>query len=277
MYNSNQKAIEFIEKLMEHPMVKELEEIDDQGVKVSAHTYDVLKICHSEIEKSFKKLEMASKKLDFFSIIIGVIIHDLSKGSIRKEGDKTSHSQMMIKNPEYISKESEKILEEIEEKVSVKLKKNTIKNITHIVVSHHGKWGKIQPGSREAHLVHKADEYSAKYHRIIPIGADKILKLMSEGIPLEEVHLNLKCTPGIVKDRLKRSKEVMGIKNLKQLQSYYKKNKKIPLGDEFFETRVKETAKLIKLVEKKGVKKLILESPLIGYLEDNKIFEEIQF
>ncbi|MGL4945473.1 MAG: phosphohydrolase, partial [Fusobacteriaceae bacterium] len=79
------------------------------------------------------------------------------------------------------------------------------------------------------------------------------------------------------KDRIKRSKDALGIKNLKQLQSYYKKNKKIPLGDEFFETRVKETAKLVKLVEKKGVKKLISESPLLQYLEDNRIFEEIQF
>lgn len=277
MYISNQKAIEFIERLMEHPMVKELNEIDDQGVKVSAHTYDVLRICQHEVEKSFKNLEIASKKMDLFSIIIGVIIHDLSKGSIRKEGDTTSHSQMMIKNPEYISRESEKILEEVENLVGVKLKKGVIKNITHIVVSHHGKWGKIQPGSREAHLVHKADEYSAKYHRIIPIGADKILKLLSEGVPLEETHLTLGCTPGIVKDRLKRSKEILGIKNLKQLQSYYKKNKKIPLGDEFFETRVKETAKLIKLVEKKGEKRLILESSFIPYLEDNKIFEEIKF
>ncbi|MGL5963811.1 MAG: HD domain-containing protein [Fusobacteriaceae bacterium] len=277
MYSNNQKAREFIENLMEHPMVKELNEIDDQGVKVSAHTYDVLRTCQHEIEKNFKNLEFASKKLDFFSIIIGVIIHDLSKGSIRKDGDKTSHSQMMIKNPEYISKESEKILEEIEQKSCVKLKKNYIRNIIHIVISHHGKWGKIQPGSREAHLVHKADEYSAKYHRIIPIGADKILKCISEGVPLEDVHTVLGCTPGIIKDRLKRSKDILGIKNLKQLQSYYKKNKKIPLGDEFFELRVKETAKLVKLVEKKGVKRLIFENPLLDYLEDNRIFEEIQF
>lgn len=276
MFNKNQKAIEFIESLMDHPMVKELDAIDDQGVKVSAHTYDVLRIFQSELEKNSKNLESASKKLDFFSVVVGIIIHDLSKGSIRKEGDPISHSQMMIKNPEYLIKESEKIIDEIEEKLFVKLKKSIIKNIIHIVVSHHGKWGKIQPGSREAHMVHKADEYSAKYHRILPIGADKILKLMSEGVALEEVHLKLNCTSGVVKDRLKRSKDILGIKNLKQLQSYYKKNRKIPLGDDFFETRVRETAKLIKLVEKKGVKRLVLESSLLQYLEDNRIFEEIR-
>lgn len=273
MYSRNLNAKKFIAKLVEHPMVKELDNIDDQGVKVSTHTYDVLKTCQEELEREFKSLESAGKKIDLFAIVVGIIIHDLSKGSIRKEEEKTSHSQMMLKNPDYISKESEQIISEIEEEIGLKIKKNILKNISHIVVSHHGRWGKIQPGSREAHIVHRADEYSAKYHRILPIGADKILRLMSEGTPLEEVHLVLGCTTGIVKDRLKKSKDALNLKNIKQLMAYYKKNKKIPLGDEFFEKRIRETEKLIKLVEKKGFEKLVLESSLIEYLEDNKIFE----
>lgn len=273
MYSRNLNAKKFVAKLMKHPMVKELDNIDDQGVGVSTHTYDVLKTCQEEMEREFKNLENAAKKIDFFAIVVGIIIHDLSKGSIRKEGEKTSHSQMMLKNPEYISKESEKIISEIEKEMGLKIKKTILKNIAHIVVSHHGRWGKVQPGSREAHLVHRADEYSAKYHRILPIGADKILKLMSEGVPLEEVHLILGCTTGIVKDRLKKSKDALNLKNIKQLQACYKKNRKIPLGDEFFEKRIRETEKLIKLVEKKGFEKLVLESSLIEYLEDNKIFE----
>lgn len=273
MYNQNLNAEKFIEKLLQHPMVQELNNIDDQGVKVSAHTYDVLKSCQDELVREFKNLDNAAKKIDFFAIIVGIIIHDLSKGSIRKEGDKTSHSQMMVKNPEYISRESEKIIGEIEAEIGLKIKKSILRNIFHIVVSHHGKWGKVQPGSREAHLVHRADEYSAKYHRIQPIGADKILKLMSEGVPMEEVHTFLGCTSGIVKDRLKKSKDALNLKNIKQLLAYYKKNRRIPLGDEFFEKRIRETEKLIKLVEKKGFKKLILENPLTEHLDDSKIFE----
>lgn len=266
-------AIRFIEELLDHQSVKDLELFDDQGVKVSIHTYDVLKVCTDDINRDFKNLELASKRLDFFGIIVGIIIHDLSKGIIRKDGENISHSQMMIKNPEYIGKETEKILEDIEEKIGLKIQKNILKNIIHIVVSHHGRWGRIQPGSREAHIVHKADEYSAKHHRITPVGADKILKLLSENKSLEEAAVILECTSGIIKDRLKRAKQELGIKNSKQLLAYYKKNKKVPLGDSFFETRIKETEKLIKLVSKKGFKNLVMENPLLEYLEDSKIFQ----
>lgn len=234
MVNNNTLAVKFIGRLLEHPKVKDLENYDDSGVKVSIHTYDVLKCCESQILKDFKNLEVASKKIEFFDLIIGVIIHDLSKGSIRKEGEDISHSQMMVKNPDYVVKECQKLLEEIEEEFGYQLKPNITKNILHIVVSHHGRWGKIQPGSREAHIVHKADEYSAKYHRINPVASDKILKLMVEGFDLEEIGKLLSCTSGILKDRLKRTKQELNIKNTKQLVGYYKKNKKVPLGDEFF-------------------------------------------
>lgn len=266
-------AIRFIEELLNHQSVKDLELFDDLGVKVSIHTYDVLKVCTDEIGRDFKNLELASKRLDFFAIVIGVIIHDLSKGIIRRDGEDLSHSQMMIKNPDYIGKETEKILTEIEENIGLKIQKNILKNIIHIVVSHHGRWGRIQPGSREAHIVHKADEYSAKHHRVTPVGSDKILKLLSENISLEEIEKIFNCTSGIIKDRLKRTKQELGIKSTRHLISYYKKHKKVPLGDSFFETRLKETEKLIKLVNKKGFKNLVMENPLLEYLEDSKIFQ----
>ena len=274
MSNNNELAVKFIDRLLEHPKVKDLENYDDSGVKVSIHTYDVLKCCENQLLKDFRSFEIASKRIDFFDLIVGVIIHDLSKGSIRKDGEDISHSQMMIKNPDYISKECQKIIEDIEKELECKIKLNNMKSILHIVVSHHGRWGKIQPGSREAHIVHKADEYSAKYHRINPVGSDKILKLMSEGFSPEEICEKLECTSGILKDRLKRTKQELNIKNTKQLLAYYKKNKKIPLGDAVFEKRIIETDSLIKLVTKEGIKKLILESELMGYLDDSKIFSD---
>lgn len=272
MSYDRKKAVKFIEELLKHPKVIELENHDDLGVKVSVHTYDVLKSCEQEILKEFKKIRLAAEKIDLFAVVVGVIIHDLSKGSIRKKGEENSHSQMMIKNPEYISKETEKILDEIGEKVGYMIKKNVLKNILHIVLSHHGKWGKIQPGSREAHIVHKADEYSAKHHRINPIGSDKILKFLEEGFTVEEICEKMECTSGIIKDRLKRTKIELNINNTKQLIAYYKKHKSVPLGDEFFEKRLRETESLIKKVTKEGFEKLVLASDLIEYLDDSKIF-----
>lgn len=274
MQGKNKKALEFIETLLNLEMVEDLELFDDQGVKVSTHTYDVLKISIDELKRDYRTFNEAKQKVDFFALTIGIIIHDLSKGSIRKKDEKISHSQMMLKKPDYITKESEKVLSEIEEKVGVRLKDSIRKNILHIVLSHHGKWGKIQPNTKEAHIVHRADMYSAKYHRINPIGADKILELMAKGVQLDAIGEKLNCTQGVIKDRLKRAKQELKVKTTKQLLNYYKKNKKIPIGDNFFIQRVRETEKLKRIVDKKGFKNIMLQSPLINYMVDSEIFKK---
>lgn len=270
----NSHALEFINLLLDHELVLNLQEFDDQGVKVTTHTYDVLKISFDEIRRDYRDLKEARERVEFFSVVVGVIVHDISKGSIRKANEKLSHSQMMIKKPEYIMKETDLVLSDIEIKLNLKIEEKIRKNIIHVVVSHHGKWGKIQPNSKEAHIVHRADMYSAKYHRINPLGADKILKYMVEGMNIDEISKKFDCTTGVIKDRLKRAKQELRLKNTKQLLGYYKNKKKIPIGDDFFTKRVRETEKLIKAVEKKGFKNLILENPLLNYLEDDKIFEK---
>ena len=273
MGKANEKALEFIRILVNNEMVGELENHDDQGVKVSAHTYDVLKVSIDEIRRDYADFDEAKRFVDFFAIIVGVIIHDLSKGSIRKTSETMSHSQMMLKKPDYIIKEADSLLEEIEKAAGVKIKENIRKNITHIVVSHHGRWGKIAPNTREAHIVHRADMYSAKYHRINPIGANEILEALCNGENILEISKRFDCTTGVVKDRLKRAKIELRLKTTKHLLNYYKKTRKVPIGDNFFTKRVRETAKLITAVEKKGFKKLVLTNQLLDYLVDKEIFE----
>ena len=265
-------AVKFIESLLDLNEVKDLEDYTDQGVKVSTHTYDVLKISIDEIKRDFYSFEEAKKKVDFFSLIIGIIIHDLSKATLRKTEESVSHSQIMLKKPDFIIEESQKVLTMIENKINKVIKEKVRENIVHIVVSHHGRWGKIQPQTREANIVHRADVYSAKYHRINPIGADKIIELLIKGEKLEGIAKILNCTEGTVKNRLKRSKEQLKCKNIKQLIEYYKNNKEVPIGDHFFIQRVKETEKLKKMVDKKGFKNLVLEIPLLKYLLDEEIF-----
>ena len=94
-----------------------------------------------------------------------------------------------------------------------------------------------------------------------------------DGILLEQIGEKLGCTQGVIKDRLKRAKQELKLKTTKQLLNYYKKNKKIPIGDNFFVQRVRETEKLKKMVDKKGFQNLILQNPLIRYMRDNEIFE----
>ncbi|NME35974.1 MULTISPECIES: HD domain-containing protein [Fusobacterium] len=273
MVEDNKRTIKFLEELLIEEKVLDLENYNDQGVKITAHTYDVFNLSINEIKKIYHNFESAKKQLDLFSVVVGIIIHDLSKGTLRKNEDSISHSQIMLKNPEYIVKETENLLKEIEEKTSFYLKEEVKKNIIHIVVSHHGKWGKVIPSTKEAQLVHWADMYSAKYHRINPVDVNDILKSFEKGENLIEIGKKFKCTTGVIKDRLKKSKQELKLGSTKQLLNYFKKNKKVPLGDDFFTKRIVETGKLIKSVEKEGFRQLILKNEVLSVLKDKEIFK----
>ncbi|MEI6857419.1 HD domain-containing protein [Psychrilyobacter sp.] len=274
MQNINKKAKEYINVLLDFPVIEQLKEMEDLGVSVTTHTYDVLEIAIRDLKKSYRSLKRAGEELDLFAMLVGIIIHDTSKASLRTGGDSIlSHSQVMLKKPDRIRKEAVGILKNMEEKTGLVLNPNTERKIVHIVLSHHGRWGRVTPSNKEALMVHKADEYSAKYHRINPIGADKIVELMAKGHSLDEIKEKLDCTSGIIKDRLKRSKVELKLKTNKQLLSYYNANKKIVIGDEFFIKRITETEELIRKVDKSGFETLVKRCKLFNHFNDNQIFD----
>ena len=275
MQNINKKTKEYIEVLLGFPIIDQLKEVEDLGVSVTTHTYDVLEIAIRDLKKSYKSLKRAGEELDLFAMLVGIIIHDSSKASLRAVGGDSilSHSQVMLKKPDRIRKEAQGILKEMEEKTGLILDHNTERKIVHIVLSHHGRWGRVSPSTKEALMVHKADEYSAKYHRINPIGADKIVELMAKGHSLDEIQEKLDCTSGIIKDRLKRAKVELKLKTNKQLLNYYNANKKIIIGDEFFIKRVTETKSLIQRVDKFGFEALVKQCELFQHFSDNQIFD----
>ncbi|UUV18980.1 HD domain-containing protein [Fusobacteria bacterium ZRK30] len=274
MQNINRKAKKYIDILLEFPVIDQLKEMEDLGVSVTTHTYDVLEIAIRDLKKSYRNLKRAGEELDLFAMLVGIIIHDTSKASLRVGGDSIlSHSQVMLKKPDRIRKEATGILKKMEEETGLILDPNTERKIVHIVLSHHGRWGRVSPSTKEALMVHKADEYSAKYHRINPIGADKIVELMAKGYSLDEIKEKLDCTSGIIKDRLKRAKVELKLKTNKQLLNYYNANKKIIIGDEFFIKRITETKDLIKKVDKFGFETLVKQCELFKYFNDNQIFD----
>lgn len=197
----------FIESLLSHPVIQKLKLVDDKGIMVSTHTYDVLKIALKKINRDYLgDLSKAAADLDFFSMLVGIIIHDTTKATLRLNDSNLSHSIVMKKYPEVVEEEADFILKEVEEAINVKLKPSIRDHIKHIVVSHHGRWGKIHPKTIEARIVHEADKYSAMYHRITPIGAKRIVKMMSEGFRKEDIIKLTGYTEGIITDRLRRAK-----------------------------------------------------------------------
>lgn len=270
----NEKAKKFIDFLLNFQDVKDLELYEDQGVKVSAHTYDVLNIALNKILARYETFKKAVKKIDFFAITVGVIIHDISKSSIRRKDENLSHSQMMIKNPDYIIAEVYEVLEIIEKEINSKILEEVKQNIVHIVLSHHGKWGKIQPETIEAEIIYEADMESAKYHRINPIQANDILELSIKGKSLKEIEKILNCSVAVIKDRIKRAKRAMNLRTFGELYEKFLENGKVKMGDDFFSQRVEETIKLKKLVDEVGFYNLFMKNPLMEYMNDNEIFEK---
>ena len=256
MGEKNNKSKKFIDCLLNFQDVKDLELCDDQGVKVSTHTYDVLNISINKIKEKYVDYDFASQKIDFFAITVGIIIHDISKSSLRRNEENFSHSQMMIKNPEYIKAEVYSVLELIEKESGYKLIDSVKQNIAHIVESHHGKWGKVQPETEEANLVYIADMESAKYHRINPIQANDILKYSARGLGLSDIEKEL------------------NLRTFSELLDVYKEKGRVPIGDKFFVLRSEETKKLKKYVDKNGFYNLFMKNPLMEYMIDDKIFKK---
>ena len=201
-------------------------------------------------------------------------MHDISKSSIKRNEENLSHSQMMIKNPEYIISEVYEVLNLIERQVGYTLIKEVRENIAHIVQSHHGKWGKVQPETEEANIVYLADMESAKYHRINPIQANDILKYSVKGLGLTEIEKKLNCTAAVIKDRIRRAKRELNLKTFAELLEVYKEKGRVPIGDKFFVLRSEETKKLKKFVDKQGFYNLFMKNPLMEYMIDDKIFEK---
>ncbi|MGM0508192.1 MAG: HD domain-containing protein, partial [Fusobacteriota bacterium] len=211
--------------------------------------------------------------IGIFVLIVGVIIHDTTKGSLRLSDSDMSHSKVMKNKPHIAIQEAKAILKDVETFTNYKLKGNIKEQIYHIVASHHGRWGKIKPGSLEANIVHEADKYSAMYHRITPIGARDIIKLMNRGFNKREVVNITGYTKGIINNRLKKARHNLNIKTTKKLLEYYKDTGHMVDGDAFFSRRIRETKKLIKRVDNIGFEKLVLGNNLLKYIDSGDIFK----
>jgi carbonic anhydrase len=64
----------FVNGLLLHPIIQKLKLVDDKGISVSAHTYDVLQVAIKLIKKKYRSLEEAQEELDFFSIVAGDVL-----------------------------------------------------------------------------------------------------------------------------------------------------------------------------------------------------------
>ena len=72
MSSAENKAKLFIKSLLFHPVIQNLKLVDDKGINVTIHTYDVLKIAEKHVKREFfSEIADKSKKPDVFSLVVG--------------------------------------------------------------------------------------------------------------------------------------------------------------------------------------------------------------
>jgi len=175
-------------------------QIKDRGMPVFAHTIDVALLSLA----AFPEWRERFPSLNLRAVTIASLLHDLNKVSARQGGD-ASHSKVMSTDPGQALGEAIDVLQTAQWQTGVRLAAPDIDHIWHIIVSHHGRWGKIQPQTPEAALVHQCDFQSATTHRLTPIDAGQILPLLDQGLRWREVAARLEVTTSVVRDRLREA------------------------------------------------------------------------
>jgi len=192
--------VALVEAVIAAAPMQALWQIKDRGMPVFAHTVDVTLLSLA----AFPEWRERFPGLNLRAIAIASLLHDLNKASARRSGD-TSHSKVMSTDPAQALGEAVDVLQAAQWQAGVRLAAADVDHIWHIVVSHHGRWGKIQPQTPEAILVHQCDFQSAIAHRLAPIDASDILPLLDQGLRWREVAARLEVTSGVVRDRLREA------------------------------------------------------------------------
>src|SRR5262249_2338331 len=84
--------------------------------------------------------------------------------------------------------------------------------VRHVVVSHHGIYGKVRPRTAEARLVATCDFVSSTQHRVAPPDANDVLRLLAEGYKWGQAATLLGVGRELVKTRLREGCEAERVK-----------------------------------------------------------------
>jgi hypothetical protein len=182
-------------------------DVRERGMPVYVHQLDVALLC----------LERAEDRsdVDLSVVLLGALIHDASKAPWDR--GTSSHSLLMRTNPEPAADASMSLLGDAEERSGVPVDEATRAHVRHVVLSHHGTHGLVQPGTAEARLVAVCDYMSSTEHRLAPIDANDILPLLVEGYTWPRAAAMLGVDREIVKSRLREACRAEGVREWVEL------------------------------------------------------------
>lgn len=179
-------------------------DVGDRGMPVFAHSLDVALLC---LERAAGRTD-----LDLTVSLIGALIHDVSKHPATLP-DERSHSLIMRTVPDVAADISLAALDRAEQECGVRLGPVERGKLRHIVLSHHGVYGKIHPASPEARLVAACDLLSSTRHRLAPIDANDVLPLLGGGYRWPEAAVRLGVGRELIKTRLREACSAEGVRD----------------------------------------------------------------
>lgn len=208
------------------PQMQALWLVKDRGMPVFAHTVDVTMLCLERIAQG----EAVAPSLDVRVVALGSLMHDLSKASARLAGVQ-SHSHIMSHYPELAAAEAVSVLNEALARAGLALPERQIEGITHVVVSHHGPWGRVRPQTPEARLVHSCDLYSAMNHRLAPIDANDILPHLDLGRRWSTTSALLGVGIAVLRQRINDACQAEAVEDWKELLRIWRQHGRVRVGD----------------------------------------------
>ena len=215
-----------IAALLASPRMQALWLVKDRGMPVFAHTVDVVMLCLDRIAGS----QHPSPPLDIRVVALGSLLHDLSKASARESGLQ-SHSHIMSHYPELAAAEARLVLNDALERTRRNLSKQQVEGIVHVVVSHHGPWGRVRPQTPEARLVHSCDLYSAMNHRLAPIDANDILPHLDLGRRWSTTSALLGVGTAVLRQRINDACQAEAVEDWKELLRVWRRQGCVRVGN----------------------------------------------
>jgi len=212
----------FLTALVMTPHMQSMWNIRNGGVPIFVHTIDVAMLALD----SFDDWQDRHGRMDVLATVVGALLHDLTKVTARQtRGQPThrSHSMIMLLDPTAAAVAGREALTYVQDTTGITLDDREQALVAHIIMSHHGPWGSVQPEKAEAALVHYCDLYSARYHRQPPIDANDILPLLDCGLSRAAAARTLGVTPQVVARRLDEACRAEWLDGIEQLLAVWRR------------------------------------------------------
>jgi hypothetical protein len=137
----------------------------------------------------------------------------------------------MRTQPDLAADVSMGLLAEAEERVGMPLDEARRQHVRHIVLSHHGQYGKVHPRTPEAGLVAACDFVSGTLHRVAAVDANDILPLLSEGYKWREAAALLGVGRDVIKTRLREACDAHDVRQWVDLLPIWHRSGAVTIGD----------------------------------------------